>query len=539
MEKRSGLLVACVAMAVLAVSALAQPDLVVSQVRILPEMPLLGSVVTVTAVIENAGDEATGRPFDVRFGDGRREISSSVVPADFGAGDVREILAAWVAEPGTHILSVGVDQPSDAVTETDETNNTGSLAVLVPALDGASPRVAVTEFDDQSRMRLANLGAGVADKLADQLAASGVRVVGRGEIETLMQEEGLDPSSPDGLSRAVRELGVDLLVTGTVEDVVVDAIALDLGLVRFTSAEARVKATARMIDASADVVAVAASASGSGKGTTGLSVYLGGFFSPSPSCDACGGGLVSERAAYAEGELVSFGYVNPSASGWFGLEIYGSDGTFLRWLGWRFVARDACKTWFWDQRGALGSSVGAGIYVARLRDGDAHTETATFQIRPGLTISLPSLDQVTVGTSAFDGDIVGIAIDDVVDQLAASLLPAIMAHRSSSAAVPLAAEVHTTSEETSTLLGQVASVLPDGRIAVNVGSSNGVAVGDRFEVLAVDHLIFNPETLAVVAYDVLATKGEIRIVEVRERASYGVCQSTFESLVGDLIRFVP
>jgi TolB-like protein len=519
MERRSGLLVACVAVAVLALSAFAQPDLVVSHVRLLPEMPLPQSVVTVTAVIENAGDEATGTMFD--------------------AGDVREILAAWIAEPGTHTLSVGVDLPSDAVTETDEANNTESLAMLVPAPDGASPRVAVTEFDDQSRMRLANLGAGVANKLADRLAAGGVRVVGRGEIEALMQEQGLDPTSLDDLSRAARELGVDLLVTGTVEDVVVDAMTLDLGLVRLTTAEAHVKATARLVDVSADAVAVVASASGSGKGTTGLSVYLGSFFSPSPSCDACGGELRPERAAFAEGELVSFGYANPSTSGWFGLEVYGSDGTFLRWLGWRFVARDACKTWFWDQRNALGASVGAGIYVARLRDGDTHAETATFQIRPGLSISLPSLDQVTVGTSAFDSDIVGVAIDDMVDQLAASLLPAIMAHRSLSVAAPLAAEVPAASEGTSSLVGQVASVLPDGRIAVNVGSSNGVAVGDRFEVLAVDHLVFDPETLAIVAYDVLATKGEIRIVDVRERVSYGVCQSAFEPLVGDLVRFVP
>jgi hypothetical protein len=539
MERRSALFVAFVVTAVMAGSAFAEPDLVVSHVRILPERPLARSIVTVTAVIENAGDEATGVPFDVRFGDGRGEISASVVPAGFDAGDVREIHAAWIAEPGTHILSVGVDQPSDAVAETDETNNTESLTVLVPALDGASPRVAVTEFDDQSRIRLANLGAGVADKLADRLAAGGVRIVARGEIEALMQQEGLDPTSLDSLSRAARELGVDLLITGTVEDVVVDAMTLDLGLVRLTSAAARAVATARVIDASADTVAAVASASGNGKGTTGLSIYLGSFFSPSPSNDACGGGLVSERAAYAEGELVSFGYVNPSAPGWFGLEVYGSDGAFLRWLGWRFVARDACQTWFWDQRDALGSSVGAGIYVARLRDGDAHPEATTFQIRPGLSLSLPSLDQVTVGTSAFDGDIVGIAIDDAVNQLATSLLPAIMAHRSPSVAVPLPAEAPAASEGTSSLLGQVASVLPDGRVAINVGSSNGVAVGDRFEVLAVDHLVFDPETLAVVGYDVLATKGEIRIVEARERVSYGVCQSAFEPLVGDLIRFVP
>ena len=82
-------------------------------------------------------------------------------------------------------------------------------------------------------------------------------------------------------------------------------------------------------------------------------------------------------------------------------------------------------------------------------------------------------------------------------------------------------------------------MFPDGRTAISVGASSGVAVGDRFEVLAVDHLAFDPDTLAIVAYDVLETKGEIEIVEVRDRASTGVRLGEFDPLVGDLVRFVP
>ena len=199
-----------------------------------------------------------------------------------------------------------------------------------------------------------------------------------------MQEEGLDPTSLDDLSLAARQLGVDLLVAGVLESFVVDTTTLDLGLVRLTNAEARVEATAELVDASADAVALTSTASGSGKGSSGLSVSLGSLFSASPSCDVCGGGLRIERTAYVQGELVSFGFLNTSSSGWFGVEVAASDGTFVRWLGWQFVTHDACETWFWNQRDALGSPVGAAIYTVMLRDGDTAIESATVEVRPGM-----------------------------------------------------------------------------------------------------------------------------------------------------------
>jgi hypothetical protein len=112
----------------------------------------------------------------------------------------------------------------------------------------------------------------------------------------------------------------------------------------------------------------------------------------------------------------------------------------------------------------------------------------------------------------------------------ASFLPAILAHSEAIRSMTIAEPA---------LLGQIASLLPDGRAEISVGAANGVAVGDRFEVLTVDHLAFDPTTQSVIAYDVLETKGEIQIVEVRERASTGVCQGEFDPLVGDLVRLVP
>ncbi len=449
------------------------------------------------------------------------------------------LAAPATARPHLDLWSTGLSSEvigrEGAIAASDTARKVEGSSDAVFAEDGA-PRVAVTEFDDKSHARIDHLGAGFADKLADRLAEGGIRIVGRGEMDSLMQEEGLDPTSLDDLSLAARELGVDLLVTGAVESFAIDTTTLDLGLVRLTSAEARVEATAELIDPSADAVALTSTASGRGKGSSGLSVSLGSMFSLSPSCDVCGGGLRVERATYAEGELVSLGVLNTSSSGWFGVEVTASDGTFVCWLGWHFVAHDACETWFWNQRDALGSPVGAGIYTVALRVGDALVDSVTFQVRPSVSFTIPSLDEITVGTAAFDSSVAGVAIDDAVDQLAASLLSTILAR----GAAPAAGKpTPSLPEELGTLLGQVASVFPDGRTAINVGASSGVAVGDRFEVLAVDHLVFDPDTLAIVAYDVLETRGEIEIVEVRDRASTGVRLGEFDPLVGDLVRFVP
>ncbi len=517
--------------ALVAMSSFARPDLVVSQVRIEPEAPEASSVVAVAATIENIGTESLRVPCDVRFQDNAEEISRSVIEAGFRVGETREVFAAWIASPGDHTLSVSVDEPGNVVREEDESNNANALSLTVE--EDAAPRVAVVEFDDRSRARLDNLGVGVSDKLAARLSEGGVRIASRGEMETWMRAAGLALTSQEHLALAARELGVDFVVFGTVDAVDVDAQSLDLGLVRLSGAQAHVSLTAHVVRADASKASVR-SASGSGAGPTSLSVSLGLF--AAPLCDVCAGGLVADRTTYGEGELVSFGYRGDAAPGWFGLELYAADGAFLRWLGWRFVERDGCETWVWNQRDGPGMPVVPGTYTARLRDDGALLGMATLQIRPSLTWTVPSLEQLTVGTAAFDQDAVGVAINDAVGQLADAILPVVLAPKLSRAA-PSAEE----SEDAlpAPPLGQIASILPGGGVTINIGTANGVTTGDRFEVVAVDRLVYDPVSMTIVSYEVIESRGEMEIVEARERASTGICLGLCNPSVGDLVRRIP
>lgn len=472
-----------------------------------------------------------GRGWSVAFVVAVFAAVPSFAERDHAASRTSDLYVA--AESASAAATAPRDDPAaeDAASSRSHVRGEGEA----PAGDEAA-RVAVTDFDDMSRARIDNLGSGFADKLAGRLAESGVRVVGRGEIESLMQQEGLDPTSLGDLSFAARELGVDLIVSGAVESLSVNATTGSLWLFRASGAESLVEVTAGLIDAASDAFVMTTSASGTGVAPLTLSLDLTSLLFPSPACDVCEGGLRVERTSYSEGELVSIGYSNDSSSGWFGVEVAATDGTFLRWLGWHYVARDACETWFWNQRDAFGAPVGAGVYATRVRAGDSVIESASFQVRPSISLTLPSLEEITVGSAAFDGGVAGVAIDDAVGRLAALLLPTILAHNAapSFGATALGAPL-----ESFPLLGQVASVLPDGRTELNVGALNGVAVGDLFEVLAVDNLTFDPDTQAIVSYDVVETKGQIEIIEVRERASTGVRLGEFDPLVGDLVRFVP
>ena len=86
--------------------------------------------------------------------------------------------------------------------------------------------------------------------------------------------------------------------------------------------------------------------------------------------------------------------------------------------------------------------------------------------------------------------------------------------------------------------GQIAGILPDGRIAINIGASAGVAPGDRFEVIETENLIVDPETLSIISYDAVGVQGEILIVEVRDNVSYAVKIGEFTPAIGDVVRFI-
>jgi len=145
------------------------------------------------------------------------------------------------------------------------------------------------------------------------------------------------------------------------------------------------------------------------------------------------------------------------------------------------------------------------------------------------------MNEITVGSGQFDETIVGKATNNALDRLVSQLIagmenaaPAVLAARGSSAA--------RTSAAVAAHEGQVAAILSDGRIAVNIGADAGVHKGDFFQVLETVSLVVDPVTGEILSYDVIGVKGEIVITDVRDRVSYAVPTSVFEPLIGDIVR---
>ncbi|MGD9675085.1 MAG: CARDB domain-containing protein [Candidatus Bipolaricaulia bacterium] len=541
---RAWLVIAAV-VAFVSVLVEAKPDLIVASVEIRPSVPFPGSVAALVARVENVGDDRSSSSVFVLFSVDDVEVGSATIAGGMEAHTQREVSVPWTAVGGPHIVTVAVDQPQSRVRESRETNNTASITVFIP-WTAASPnalgglRIAVAEFIDRSDAGFVNMGAGVADNLADRLAELGVVVVERGELEGLLQGRSLDPFREENLILAARELGVDLVVTGAVDAVSVGEVALTLGLVRFVSESVDVRASARLLDVRAGTVVSSISAEGHEQGATAASAGLNGFLGLAKGYDVCGGGLRSDDDAYSVGETVPIGYANPGDEGWFSVEIYDASDQFLSWLGWRFVGAGQCGTWFWDQQDELGSQVGSGVYRAKLWNGATYAAVAGFQVRPGRSAAAPPIGEITVGEESFDRTIAGMAVRRVIEQLTASVLSAMADDlRSESAATPgEGVALPLSAPATPVRIAQVAATLPDGRVAINIGSSSGVAVGDRFEILSVANLVLDPQGLGVVSFDTVDTKGEIEIVEVRELVAYGVCLSEFQPGIGDVARWV-
>jgi len=525
------------------VIAAAEPDLIVTSIELSPQAPTAGEQVTITATVENAGTTPVNRTFSVRFLIDGFPVASSSIPSGLNPGKTKSVSTVWTAEVGTHTIRVEADKPFDRIEESNERNNVLVATVAVPVSPSAAKllskiKVAVARFDDRSSSGFVNVGAGVADELIDRLVNSGVRVLERGELEALMQERNLNPSLEKDLTTAGRLLGADLLIVGSVTKVNVNQSSLSLGFFKVSSASVEVSMSARLVNVYTSEIVKAVSASGSEQGTTGFSVDLGKILSltrPS-SLDICAGGLRTDKPYYFPNETVCIGYKNTGVGKWYGIEIYRSGGPFLKWLDWQFIPTGGCGKWFWDQRDASNAQMGPGIYTAKLWDGTSYIATVNFQIRPGSSPIAPLIDEITVGSDRFDETIVGKAVNRTLNQLVARLIegieevaPQIIASRS---AHPLAAA----SAPAAPKEGQVAAVLPDGRVVINIGANAGVHKGDFFQVLDVENLITDPTTGKILSYDVRGVKGEIVIVEVRDRVAYGVKTSDFTPLIGDIVR---
>jgi len=521
----------------------AESDLIVIDIALQPESPVAGETVTIAATIRNGGVHDVDGAFHVRFAVDSMQVETPMVPFGLDAGHSETVSATWRAEEGTHTIVVEVDQPFDNIDEADETNNALVATLVIPmsptlTTGHSALKVAVARFDDRSSSGFINVSEGIADALVERLANRGVRVLERSELEAVMQERSLNPFVTHDLASAGQSLGADLLIVGSVDRVAMQQSSLSLGLLSVSNASVEMGISAQLVNVHTTEIEKVVSAEGKEEGTTGFSIGKQEVIARSPlgADEVCLGGLRTTMRRYSIGETVHIGYRNPGKASWFTVEVNTMVGQFIKWLDWQYVAAGDCGKWLWDQRDMWNTQMSPGMYIAKLWDGVAYIATVSFQIKLGSGLTLPPLEEITVGTSQFADTIVGKATDGVLDQLVSELLRGVeeVAPRIATArGAPSREEFLPGPME-----GQIARLFPDGRVVINLGASSGVSKGDFFQTLDTEDLVIDPTTGVILAYDIVEVKGEIVIVEVRDRVAYGVKTTDFVPLVGDVVRLV-
>ncbi len=520
----------------------AAPDLIVDDISFSPEKTVVGQTVTITAVISNTGTSNAKDRFNVKFLVDEIQIDTLSVPFGIDSGCKKDVSTSWQAQAGTHRVTVQVDQPFNKISESNEDNNSLTINFSV-SIDLASSelsdiKVALTRFDDRSGSGLINVGQGVADELTTLLIQSGLRVLERSELEAVMQERGLNPAIQQDLVSAGQLLGADIIIVGSVTKASVQQSSVNLGFFSASSASVEMAMSARLVSVYTSEILDAVSAEGNASGSTGFSVNFGKLMSSiqPASANVCSGGFQSDKSNYYIGETVHLGYRNPGPSGrWYGVEIDTISGAFVKTLdGVQFINSSECGEWFWNQRDSGGAQLTPGLYIAKLWNGTSFIDTTKFQIKPGSGAITP-LSEITVGSGAFDETIIGKATNNTLSMLVSQLIiglekvaPAVISSRNKALTYETMA--------IPSCEGQVAAILQDDRVAINLGTDAGVRKGDFFQVLNTANLVVDLLSGQILSYDPLGVKGEIVLTEVRQKVSYGVRTSDFELLVGDIVR---
>ncbi|MBU1048753.1 hypothetical protein KKG90_01895 [Candidatus Bipolaricaulota bacterium] len=544
MVRRARIIVLSLLLCLVSLTATALPDLVISEMRLEPSLPQAGESVFIEVTVVNDGPDDVEKPFFVHFLMDGRKIAVQSIVGGVSSNRSKRVAIEWLAIAGVHTLVAEVDPPISRIDESDVSNNQHSLMFTVALSEetvaAIGPlKIVVAPFSDLSGSGFLRVGEGVSDKLMDQFLGMGLRVLERSELESIMQRRELNPSLPSDLALAAQELGADILIAGSVTALDVHESSLQLGVLAIRSAEVNIRLSASLVDVYSAEMVGAVDAEGYAEGTTGFSFDLTGFLGimASDSDDLCGGGLQTARSWYSVGEAISIAYHNPGAADWFSIEISTSIGSFVRWLGWQFVDMNACTLWNWNQLNTSNLQMSPGVYTAKIWDGIAYVAQVSFQIRPGISLSVLPATEITVGTPQFEDTVVGSALNAAVDNLSVNLLNSL-----ETASATFAEEAMGSAAARSPLSsrreGQIASLLPDGRVAINIGASVGVAQGELFEVLGVANVIVDPQTLEILDYETLSVKGQIVITEVRDRVSYGMRTSDFQPAIGDIVRWL-
>lgn len=542
MRQQIRLLSVLVLLCLMSIAAFALPDLIVSDIEIDPANPQAGEPVLIEATILNQGTTSVHSPFFVHiFVDGR-EIAIRSIAGTIASNRSKRVSTEWIAVPGLHDISIEVDPPMERIEESNEANNQGVRTVHVvldPETQSAigSISVVVPSFDDWTSSGFLHVGSGIADKLVDRLLGVGIRVLDRLELDVIMRDRALNPFLDSDLAMAGRLLGADVVLAGSVAALDVHDSTLQLGFLSVSGAEVNARLSVRLISSYTSQIMDVIVGEGHDEGATGFSFDLGGLLSSlqTNAPDICGGGLQTARAWYNVGESVPLAYRNPAASGWFSIEVTTGVGSFVKWLGWEYISTDGCGIWNWDQRNIAGTQMNPGIYSAKIWDGTAYVAEVSFQIQPGISLSIPSVAEITVGTEEFEDTVVAAAVNNAVDDVMGGLLGAL------EAASPLLEERESSMEFGGSAAppkqGQIATILLDGRIAVNVGSSSGVSQGDIIEVIEAVDVIIDPNSREILDYHVVAVKGEALVTEVRDLVSFAILTSEFDPVIGDIVRW--
>ncbi|MCK5828137.1 hypothetical protein KAH43_06385, partial [Candidatus Bipolaricaulota bacterium] len=434
MGRRAWIIAVAGLLCLVSLTASALPDLIVAEINIEPSQPQAGDSVFIEVTVANSGPDEVDKPFFVHFFMDGREIAVQSIVGNVAAGGSRRVATEWLALAGLHSLSVEIDPPIGRIDEANDANNseTRIISVALSAETAAaigSLKVVVAPFSNLSGSGFLHVGSGVSTKLSDRFLGMGIRVLDSTDLESIMQERGLNPFLTADTALAAQILGADILITGSVTSLDMFEASLQLGFLSISSAEVNIRLSASLVDVHSSQVVGFVPAEGHAEGATGFSFDLTGLLGmvEEESEDLCGGGLQTPRSWYNIGELVPIAYRNPGTPKWLSIEIAASSGSFVRWLGWQYVSTNDCSVWNWDQLNTSQFQMSPGVYTAKLWNGTAYVAQLSFQIRPGISLSVLPATEITVGTAEFEDTVVGNALNLAVDDLATGLLGAIEA----------------------------------------------------------------------------------------------------------------
>jgi subtilase family serine protease len=114
------------------VKADGEPDLIVQDITLSPAEPAIDDSVTITVSVKNQGTAAAGQSYVVCYVDSTILGTQSFITIE--AGTMATKAFTWKAEAGSHDIKAIADS-TEAITETDETNNTRTYAITTRAAD--------------------------------------------------------------------------------------------------------------------------------------------------------------------------------------------------------------------------------------------------------------------------------------------------------------------------------------------------------------------------------------------------------------------